>query len=114
MPLNGFLVVDPNGRSNPHDTAAVLNSTRAGKLNCLFEVTLTAGAGSTVVTEATHPGAARIGPDSHIDPEPLTASAATEKVNGTFRVSARDNGTCTFTHANSGVADRTFRVSITG
>ncbi len=114
MALNGFLVVDPNGRSKPHDTAAVVNSTRAGKINCLFEVTMTAGAGKTKVTEATHPGAARIGPNSHLDPEPLTATAATEKVNGTFRVSARDNGTCTFVHANSGVTDRTFRVSITG
>jgi predicted lipoprotein with Yx(FWY)xxD motif len=114
MALNEFLQVLPNGKTPPRQTAAVLNGALQGKLNCLFECTLAAGATTTTFTEDDTPGVEKVGPESHIDPEPLTANAAAEKAGGSFWVSARDNGTITFTHANNGQTDRTFRCSVTG
>lgn len=112
--MNGFSVVNPNGLSKPRDTASVINSIRAGKLNNLFEVTLTAGTTTTTVTGADTQGVEKVGPDSQILPMPLTANAASELAAGTLWVSAQGNGTVTFTHANAGSVDRTFRCSITG
>lgn len=112
--LNVFLGVNPNGQSSPRDTAATINATLEGKLNCLFEATLTAGAGSTALTEATAPGVSRVGPESIILPMPLTANAATELAAGTMYVSAQGNGSLTITHANAGSVDRSFRFVVLG
>lgn len=114
MALNQFLGVNSNGMSTPRDTAAVINGALGGKLNCLFEGTLTANAASTTFTGANTPGAENIGPESFIWPMPLTANAATELAAGTMYVSAQANESVTVTHANNVQVDRTFRFLVIG
>ena len=74
------------------------------------EVTLTANAASTVVTDA------RLSYFSAIDFDPMTANAAAELGAGTLYVTQanRINGQFTLTHANNAQADRTFRMTILG
>jgi hypothetical protein len=66
------------------------------------EVTLTPGATVTTVIDPT------VTPDSFLQFQPLTATAGTE---AGMQVLAADQllGSFTITHANSAVADRTFR-----
>lgn len=110
--MNNYPTVNPNGQSSPRDTANVINGALEGKLNCLFDGTLTANAGSTTFTEATAPGASRIAPDSFVGWMPRTANAAAA-LSGMY-VSAQANGSVTITHANNAQADRTFRFAIIG
>lgn len=109
MPLDTFLVVDPNGRSKPQEQAAVLNSVRAGKLNNGFLGTLTANAASTTFVAATTLGVEKVGPNSFIDWMPLTANARAEDIGATMRVTARANGSVTIAHANNAQTDRDFQ-----
>lgn len=88
--------------------ADVLLSVMQGRLNNTTELTLTANAGSTTLEDP------RLTVQSVVATEPLTANAAAEKGNGTLYVSARNNGSVTFTHANNAQTDRTFAVSILG
>ena len=87
-----------------------LQSTRKGKLECVTQVTLTASAASTVLTDS------RISPQSVLVFDPLTANAAAEKAAGTLYVTTanRGDGTATITHANAASTDRTFNVAIIG
>lgn len=114
MALNQFLQVNPNGLSTPRDTAAALNGTRQGKLNCLFEGTLTANAGTTTFTAANTLGAEKICAESFIAWMALTANAAAEKAGTTMYVSAQGNETVTITHANNAQTDRSFRFIVLG
>lgn len=114
MALNQFLGVNPNGQSTPRDTAAVINTNLEGKLNCLFNGTLTANAASTTFTGATTPGAEKIGPESFIDWMATTANAAAEKAGTAMYVTAQANGSVTIAHANNAQADRTFRFIVIG
>lgn len=88
----------------------VLQQMRNGKLECVAEVTLTAGAASTAVTDI------RVSPQSVLLWHPRTANAAAELANGTMYVTDANmgNGTYTITHANNAQVDRTFRVAIIG
>ena len=88
----------------------VLQQMRNGKLECVAEVTLTAGAASTAVTDI------RVSPQSVLLWHPRTANAAAELANGTMYVTDANmgNGTYTITHANNAQVDRTFRVAIVG
>jgi hypothetical protein len=77
-----------------------------GRNNAVGRFTLTPGATTTIVSQ----------PNCSKDCEPQfsarTASAATALA--TTYVSAVNQGSFTVTHANSGVADRTFGYSVTG
>lgn len=73
-----------------------------GRDNAGGTVTLTPNAASTTVS------APNCATGCGVFTEPTTASAATEKGNGTMYVSAVVNGSFTITHANSAVADRSF------
>jgi hypothetical protein len=84
----------------------VLNSVRAGKLNCVTDVTLTASATTTTLTDA------RIGPNSFIGFMPRTATAATALAG--LYVSARTKGSATLTHANTADTDKTFTLCVIG
>lgn len=82
----------------------------AGKANNIGTVTLTAGATSTVLSDA------RLARQSWIGWDPLTANAAAELAAGTLYVAEADRnaGAFTITHANAATADRTFRFLISG
>lgn len=79
-----------------------------GKANNTGTFTLTAGATSTVLTDP------RLTVNSVVLFDPLTANAAAELAAGTFYAleANRNNLTWTFTHANAGSTDRTFRFVI--
>lgn len=87
--------------------AAELNRLMDGYSDAHGEVTATASAASTVVTDP------RAGFECVISFMPLTANAAAEIANGTLYVSAQTNGTFTVTHANNAQTDRDFRYTIT-
>lgn len=88
--------------------ADVLASVMQGRLNNTTELTLTANATTTTLTDP------RLTVQSVVHTEPLTANAAAEKGNGTLYISARTNGSVTFAHANNAQTDRTYAVSILG
>jgi hypothetical protein len=73
-----------------------------GRSNAVGTFTLTANAGSTVVT------AANCGAGSTVLYAPTTANAATEVGNGTMYVGTVANGSFTVTHAHNAQVDRTF------
>ena len=113
MTINAYPTPNETGiNSQQHraELARVLLGVMQGKLNNISEVTLTANAASTTVTDS------RISNQSYIDFMPTTANAATELAAGTMYVSARDgdNGTFTITHANNAQTDRSFTFVIVG
>lgn len=95
--------LDARDRDIPRHAEALHLLTR----NRWGEVTLTAGATTTTVTDPT------VTPDTIFSFDPLTASASTEVG---MHVLAGDRllGSFTITHANSAVADRTFRWEASG
>lgn len=80
--------------------AETVNRMMTGRANNTGTVTLTAGATSTAVIDPAF--------ESSMVPVliPTTANAAAALAN--VYLSARDNGTFTLTHANTGTTDRTF------
>ena len=87
----------------------VVNNMLIGKQNITLDVTLTAGAATTVINDPRIGGTSRLSLDC-----PLTANAAAEIGNGTIYVSSIGNKTATLTHANNAQVDRTFRIGIMG
>lgn len=83
---------------------------RQGKLDCIAEVTLTAGAATTTLNDV------RLSNQSVVLFDPKTANAAAELAAGTMYVltSNRGNASWTITHANNAHVDRTFQVLIIG
>ena len=88
----------------------VLQQVRNGKLEIVGELTLTAGAASTAVTDI------RVSPQSVIVWHPRTANAAAELAAGTMYITDANmgSGTFTVTHANNAQVDRTFRFAVLG
>jgi hypothetical protein len=88
----------------------VLQQIRSGKLEVVAEVTLTASAASTTITDI------RISPQSVIVWHPRTANAAAELAAGTMYITDANmgSGTATITHANNAQTDRDFRLAIIG
>lgn len=86
----------------------VINNIMRGKTNNRGEVTLTASASSTVVSDV------NVGGDSVIHFMPTTANAAIELGNSTMYVSSTGKQTFTITHDNNSQTDRTFRYIIIG
>ena len=83
---------------------------RNGKLEVVGEVTLTALAASTAVTDI------RVSPQSVILWHPRTANAAAELAAGTMYITDANmaNGSFTITHANAASTDRSFRYAVIG
>ncbi len=88
----------------------VLQQVRNGKLEIVGELTLTAGAASTAVTDI------RVSPQSVIVWHPRTANAAAELAAGTMYITDANmgNGSMVVTHANNAQVDRTFRFAVLG
>ncbi len=98
----------PAGGGDARQIAAVVNRLAQGKLNCGGSVTLSAGAATTVVSDARGTGS------SVILLMPVTANAAAEIGNGTLYISARGKGSFTIAHASNGQIDRSFAYAILG
>jgi len=89
-----------------NDLVRVVNALLQGKLNAVGDVTLTANAAATTLTDS------RIGPNSFIGFMPTTSNAA-GALSGLY-VSARTDGSATLTHANAATVDRTFTYVVIG
>ena len=81
-----------------------------GKSNNVLDVTLTASAASSTVTDA------RLGVHTSCLFMPSSANAAAEIGNGTLYVSStgRVNGSVVVTNANNSQSDRTFKMVLVG
>lgn len=94
--------------------ALVVNRTLQGKTNNTGVITLTAGAASTVVNLA----AGRLGQDTVILFDPLTANAAADLYGGGMYVTVANRDVLgnkfTITHPNNANADKTFRYTLIG
>lgn len=87
--------------------ARSLNEAIAGRLDCVVDVTLTASAASTVVTDA------RVNRWTVALAMPRTANAAAEiGAGGMYFTPAA--GTLTITHANNAQTDRVFSIALIG
>ena len=97
---------DPNARRSYE----VLQQIKKGKTENVAEVTLTANAASTTISDI------RISPQSVIVWHARTANAAAELGNGTLYITDANmsNGTAVVTHANNAQADRQYRIAIIG
>lgn len=80
----------------------------AGAHNACGNVTLTANAATTAVTDP------RVSPASRIFFMPLTSNAALQLYGGTMYVSSRGQGTFTIAHANNAQTDREYDYAILG
>lgn len=83
---------------------------RRGKIECVIELTLTAGAATTVINDE------RLSKQTVILFDPKTANAAAELYGGTmYALNAnRTTGAFTVTHANNAQVDRHFQVALIG
>ena len=79
-----------------------------GRSNAVGTFTLTTSVATTTVT------AANCGSGCTVLIQPATSTAATELGNGTLYIGTVSNGSFVVTHANSGVANRTFRYAAFG
>lgn len=81
-----------------------------GKLECVGEVTLTANAASTAISDV------RISKQSVIVFHPRTANAAAELAAGTMYITDANmaSGSATITHANNAQTDREYRYAVLG
>lgn len=90
--------------------AEIVRLMLTGKLNATGSITLTANSATTTLTDA------RLGIDSFIDFDPMTAHAAADRAAGEPYVltANRTNGVFTLTHSNTADTDRTFKYLIIG
>lgn len=100
----------PPLNASPRELATAINRVNGGKMNVTLDVTLTANAASTMISDA------RLAVGSFVGFLPMTANAAAELGAGTLYVTAANmnNLTWTVTHANNAQTDRTFRLVILG
>ncbi len=118
--IRDFQHLEPPGIDGFPDLSAVaryirrmydaLKLVRKGKIECVTQVTLSAGVASTVLQDS------RISNQTVLVFDPLTANAAAEKANGTLYVTEanRTTGQVTITHANNAQVDREFLVALIG
>lgn len=83
---------------------------RQGKLDCITEITLTANAATTTLTDI------RLSNQSVVLFDPKTANAAAELAAGTLYTLTANRGTGSWviSHANNAQTDRTFQVLVIG
>lgn len=105
--ITAYPVLAKNYRDNfefQRRVSEIVNSTRAGKLNNWGEVTLTANATTTVISDF------RIGAFSVVHLMPMTANAKTAIANVYFN--DPDEGSITINHASSANTDQDFRYTV--
>ena len=90
------------------ECGAIANSAMHGKTNNVGDVSLTASATSTTLTDAL------IGPDSFIGFTPLTANAAAALADANFYISGRTNGSCTINHDSTAQDDQNLTYVVIG
>jgi hypothetical protein len=88
--------------------ADMTNDMLHGGLNNVLDITLTANAATTTITDN------RIGGTSRPTLQAMSASAATEAVSGNLWVAAPGKYTVVIHHTNSGVTDRSFSMMLGG
>jgi hypothetical protein len=103
----GVPEMEANEQEHRRKIARVLNNAVGGRINCVVDVTLTAGATTTTVTDP------RLSATSFIMWMPRTANASVAEKAGIW-VSARSNGTAVLTHASSANTDQNFTILILG
>ncbi len=96
--------------SHRREISQSVNSILTGKTNNILDLTLTASAASTTITDA------RIGVNTALFFSPTTANASAEIGAGTIYVltTNRVNGSVAVTHANNSQTDRVFKVALIG
>lgn len=103
-------LLPPHG-GTPREVSKAANAALLGKINSVGDVTLTASAASTTVTNILVSG------DSKIFLFPQTANAAAELGNGTAYIDPSNitaGASFDITHANNAQTDRTFFYAILG
>lgn len=108
MNTQGYLSVPEMGSNDAEyvrKIAQALNRAIAGKINAVRQVTLAAGAGSTIISDD------RISVNSFISLQPVTLNAGQMVY---WYTSAQSNGTVTINHPNDAFADKTFNILIIG
>jgi len=106
----GVALDSPDEKKHRRELARVANRVNQGKFNAVADLTLTANAATTTLTDP------RLTVDSFVQFDPTTATAATELYGATmYALTAnRTNGSWVITHANNAVTTRTFKVLIIG
>lgn len=101
---------NPSSKVHRRRLAEKTHQIMEGKTNNVLDVTLTANASSTTITDA------RLTSQTALLFMPRSANAAAELGNGTLYVadSGRVHGSVTITHANNGQTDRDFYAVIVG
>tara|TARA_R100001082_G_C4365746_1_gene161846 strand:- start:994 stop:1323 length:330 start_codon:yes stop_codon:yes gene_type:complete len=109
MATNQFINVPvsmPDHAQHLRLIANAVNNTLDGKINSTGNITLTASATSTTLTDK------RIGLNSVIVLVPTNANSNSAKAN--LYVSAKDDGSATLTHSSSSNTDQTFDYVVIG
>lgn len=104
-PLPELTTNDPN---HVRRITEMANRMNRGGINVTKDLTLTANAASTTLTDA------RISAQSFIGLQPITANAATALATTYVAAATQIKGSAVITHANNSQTDRTFRVLIIG
>jgi hypothetical protein len=96
--------------STIRETIIAIQQLYEGKSNNTGDVTLTANSATTTLEDK------RIGPNSVLSFDPLTANASAALNDGSFYVSARatTKGQATINHTNNANTDKTFSYTVTG
>lgn len=105
--FQGLPPLDPKAPGFARQLASIIGGLLQGKTNNVIEVTLTANATTTTITDA------RIGKGTHLSWMPKTANAAAIAVPYVADAN-RVNGAVTVTHANNANSDKTFSVALIG
>jgi len=100
--------MEPDETEHRRKLARAVNSLRQGKFNGTLDVTLTANAASTTVTDA------RISYYSVILPMPMTSNAAAALATTYIAQATLKTGSAVLTHTNNAQTDKTFRLLIVG
>jgi len=106
---NQFLTVplsNPDTKAHARQCAITINNVMDGKINSTGQITLTASATTTTLTDA------RIGANSVLLFMPQTANARTA-LNGLY-ITNRGNGSCTVNHPSSANTDQDLSYVIIG
>lgn len=96
-----------NEKEHRRQLAQALGNAMGGKVNAITQVTLTPNSTTTTLIDS------RLGANTGIFFSPLTVDAVTAQTSG-LRVTAKNKGQATLTHASSASVDQTFDVLLIG
>ena len=98
----------PNEGGSPRDVAHTVNNILKGKINAVFSVTLTAGAGTTTINNPL------VTKNSAFLFSPQTANAAAIAAPHVLQSNITEGTSFIITHANDANADKTFMLCLLG